>query len=273
MKKFDKPVLMPLCALGTIAFLYVPLIAVASFSVNNSRFGLTWEGFTWKWYAALFHNEQILEACWNTLFLAGVSTAIATVVGTALAIGMSRFPWGKKTASFFEFNLYMPVITPEIVFAGALVIAFATLRYFSSIFEPGMVNMIIGHVTFQVAFVALVVRSRLASFNNEIEEASRDLYASNGYTLRKVILPMLTPGIVSGAMLAFTLSLDDFIISFFTAGPTSVTLPLYIFAEVHRGITPKIHALSTVGLLLTICLVVASEKMSNKSKEKESSHA
>lgn len=273
MKKFDKPVLVPLCALGTLAFLYIPLLAVATFSVNNSRFGLTWEGFTWKWYVALFQNEQILEAVGNTLFLGCVSTVIATVLGTALAIGMSRFPWSGKTSAFFEFNLYMPVITPEIVFAGALVIAFASLRYFSSIFEPGMVNMIIGHVTFQVAFVALVVRSRLAAFNNEIEEASRDLYADNWYTMRKVILPMLTPGIVSGAMLAFTLSLDDFIISFFTAGPTSVTLPLYIFAEVHRGITPKIHALSTVGLLLTICLVVASEKISNKTKEKELPHA
>ncbi|BCS89761.1 ABC transporter permease [Pseudodesulfovibrio sediminis] len=263
----------PACALGTLAFLYVPLMAVASFSVNNSRFGLTWQGFTWKWYLELFRNEQILEAVWNTLILGFVSTIIATVVGTALAIGMSRFPWNKKTSAFFEFNLYMPVITPEIVFAGALVIAFATLRYVSSIFEPGLLNMIIGHVTFQVAFVALVVKSRLAAFNNEIEEASRDLYASNWYTMRKVILPMLTPGIVSGAMLAFTLSLDDFIISFFTAGPTSVTLPLYIYAEVHRGITPRIHALSTVGLLATILLVVISEKISNNSKKKENSHA
>ena len=273
MRKFDKPILVPMCAMGTLMFLYIPLIAVASFSVNNSRFGLTWEGFTWKWYLELFHNEQILEACWNTLLLAGISTTIATVVGTALAIGISRFPWGKKASAFFEFNLYMPVITPEIVFAGALVIAFTTLRYVSDIFEPGMVNMIIGHVTFQVAFVALVVKSRLAAFNNEIEEASRDLYADNWYTMRKVILPMLKPGIVSGAMLALTLSLDDFIISFFTAGPTSVTLPLYIYAEVHRGITPKIHALSTLGLLLTICLVVASEKISNNFREKESTDA
>jgi len=260
-------------AMGVLLFLYVPLMAVASFSVNNSRFGLIWKGFTWKWYLELFRNEQILEACLNTLILAGVSTIIATVIGAALAIGMSRFPWSRRLSAFFEINLYMPVITPEIVFAGALVIAFASLRYVSSIFEPGMLNMIIGHVTFQVAFVALVVRSRLAAFNNEIEEASRDLYADNWYTMRKVILPMLTPGIVSGAMLALTLSLDDFVISFFTAGPTSVTLPLYIFAEVHRGITPKIHALSTLGLLLTIVLVVASERISNNSSKKESNNA
>ena len=269
MRSQRKPLLVPAVALGTLAFLYIPLMAVASFSVNDSRFGLTWQGFTWKWYLELFRNEQVLEAVGNTLFLGLVSTVIATVVGTALALGLNRFPWSRKTSAFFEFNLYMPVITPEIVFAGALVIAFASLRYFSSAFEPGMLNMIIGHVTFQVAFVALVVRSRLAAFNNEIEEASHDLYASSWYTLRKVILPMLTPGIVSGAMLAFTLSLDDFIISFFTAGPTSVTLPLYIYAEVHRGITPKIHALSTVGLLVTIVLVIASQKISNSFNEKE----
>lgn len=101
MKKFDKPVLMPLCALGTLAFLYIPLIAVASFSVNNSRFGLTWKGFTWKWYIELFQNEQIIEACWNTLFLACVSTLIATILGTALAIGLSRFPWSKKNGGLF----------------------------------------------------------------------------------------------------------------------------------------------------------------------------
>ena len=129
-----KPFLIPFFAIGTLMFLYMPLIAVASFSVNNSRFGLAWQGFTWKWYLELFRNEQILEAVGNTLLLSGVSTVVATVLGTALAIGLSRFPWGRKTAAFFEFNLYMPVITPEIVFAGALVIAFASLRYISSAF-------------------------------------------------------------------------------------------------------------------------------------------
>jgi len=254
-------------AFATLAFLYTPLLAVIVFSVNKSRFGLHWGGFTFDWYKVLISNEQILEACFNTFFLAVVSTSIATILGTAMAMGLTRFPWGKKVNTFFEINLYLPIITPEIVFAGALVIAFAALRSVSSIFEPGMFTMIIGHVTFQVAFVALVVQSRLAAFNNEIEEASRDLYATNWYTFRHVLLPMMMPGIISGAMLAFTLSLDDFVISFFTAGPTSVTLPLYIFAEVHRGITPKIHALSTVGLLVTVFLVIISDRIAKTEKE------
>jgi spermidine/putrescine transport system permease protein len=251
-------------AMATFVFLYTPLLAVVIYSFNKSRFGIHWGGFSLDWYSIIIHNEQIIEACWNTVFLAVVSTCIATVLGTALAIGLGRFPWSRKLTTFFDVNLYLPVITPEIVFAGALVVAFTCLRSLSSIFEPGMFTMIIGHVTFQVAFVALVVRSRLASFNNEIEEASRDLYASNWYTFKHVLLPIMMPGIVSGAMLAFTLSLDDFIISFFTAGPTSVTLPLYIYAEVHRGITPKIHALSTVGLFATVCLVILSDRISKK---------
>ncbi len=251
-------------AMATFLFLYTPLFAVVVYSFNKSRYGIHWGGFSLDWYNVIFHNKQILEACLNTVFLGVVSTCIATVLGTALAVGLGRFPWSKKVTTFFDINLYLPVITPEIVFAGALVVAFSCLRYFSSVFEPGMFTMMIGHVTFQVAFVALVVRSRLASFNNEIEEASRDLYASNWYTFRHVLLPLMMPGIISGAMLAFTLSLDDFIISFFTAGPTSVTLPLYIYAEVHRGITPKIHALSTIGLLATISLVILSNRISKK---------
>lgn len=253
-----------LLALATFVFLYTPLLAVVIYSFNKSRFGIHWGGFSLDWYAKLLHDRLVIEACTNTFILAVVSTCIATVLGTALAIGLARYPWSKKVMTFYDTNLYLPVITPEIVFAGALVIAFTCLRSLSSIFEPGIVTMIIGHVTFQVAFVALVVRSRLASFNNEIEEASRDLYASNWYTFRHVLLPLMMPGIVSGAMLALTLSLDDFIISFFTAGPTSVTLPLYIYGEVHRGITPKIHALSTIGLLATIILVVLSDRISRK---------
>jgi len=253
-----------LLALATFVFLYTPLMAVVIYSFNKSRFGIHWGGFSLDWYSKLLHDRLVIEACTNTFILAVVSTCIATVLGTALAIGLARFPWSKKVMTFYDTNLYLPVITPEIVFAGALVIAFTCLRSISSIFEPGLVTMIIGHVTFQVAFVALVVRSRLASFNNEIEEASRDLYASNWYTFRHVLLPLMMPGIVSGAMLALTLSLDDFIISFFTAGPTSVTLPLYIYGEVHRGITPKIHALSTIGLLATIILVVLSDRISRK---------
>jgi spermidine/putrescine transport system permease protein len=255
-------------SLMTMAFLYLPLIGVAVFSVNSARRGLVWKGFTLSWYTKLFENEWILEAAWNTLVLALVSTVIATVLGTILAIGMDRFPWGKRTNGFLDIILHIPVVIPDIILAAALVVAFGLLRVVSSIFEPGLINMIIGHITFQLAFVALVVRSRLVAIGSEVEEAARDLFASNWYLLRKVMLPLLMPGIIAGGMLAFTLSLDDFVISFFTAGPESQTLPLFIFAAVRRGVTPQIHALSTLVMLITVVLVVATERFT-RSKEKE----
>jgi len=254
-------------SLMTMAFLYLPLIGVAVFSVNEARRGLVWQGFTLKWYYKLFENEWILEAAWNTLVLALVSTVVATILGTILAIGMDRFPWGKRTNGFLDIILHIPVVIPDIILAAALVVAFGLLRLVSSLFEPGLVNMIIGHITFQLAFVALVVRSRLVAIGREVEEAARDLFASNWYLLRKVMLPLLMPGIIAGGMLAFTLSLDDFVISFFTAGPESQTLPLFIFAAVRRGVTPQIHALSTLVMLITVILVVLTERFS-RSKEK-----
>ncbi|MBU0972836.1 MAG: ABC transporter permease [Proteobacteria bacterium] len=251
-------------AFGTMAFLYLPLMAVAFFSVNNTKYGLAWKGFTLNWYLQLFQNEVILHAAWNTLILAVVSTSISTVLGTALAIGMDRFPWPKKMNTGFDLLLHLPVIIPDIILAAALVVAFGFLRGISSFFEPGLFSMIVGHITFQVAFVALVVRSRLVSIGKDVEEAARDLYATTPYLLWNVTLPLLMPGIVAGAMLAFTLSLDDFVISFFTAGPDSVTLPLYIFAAVRRVVTPQIHALSTLVLLATILLVGVMERFTRK---------
>jgi len=251
-------------AMFTMGFLYLPLLAVAFFSVNATKYGLVWRGFTLDWYVKLFHNEFILEAAWNTLVLAVVSTIVATVLGTLLAIAMDRFPWSRKTNTFLDLVLHLPVVIPDIILAAALVVAFGLLRVISSAFEPGLFNMIIGHITFQIAFVALVVRSRLVTLGQEIEEAARDLFATTPYLLWRVTLPLLLPGIVAGAMLAFTLSLDDFIISFFTAGPDSITLPLFIFAAVRRGVTPQIHALSTLVLLITVILVVGMERLTRK---------
>lgn len=251
-------------SLATIAFLYLPLFGVAVFSVNAAPRGLVWKGFTLDWYVKLFDNEMILSSAWNTLLLAVISTLIATVIGTLLAIGLSRYPWGKKTNTFLDVVLHIPVVIPDIIMAGALVVAFGMLRAVSEIFEPGLFNMIIGHITFQIAFVALVVKSRLASIGHDIEEAARDLFASNWYLMRKVMIPLMMPGIVAGAMLAFTLSLDDFVLSFFTAGPESQTLPLFIYAAVRRGVTPQIHALSTLIVLITVILVIVAERLTRK---------
>jgi spermidine/putrescine transport system permease protein len=259
-------------AFFAFALLYVPLLAVAVFSVNKSKNGLMWTGFTFDWYVKLFHNENILQAALNTLLLALISTVIATVLGTMIAFGLSRFRWSKKVNAVLDGVLYIPVVTPDIVFAVALVVAFGMLRMVLAQLVPaledrnpfnlGMFTMIIAHVTFQISFVALVVRSRLISIDKSMDEAARDLFASSSYQLRKVTLPLLMPGIVSGAMLAFTLSLDDCVISFFTTGPGSATLPILIYAGVRKGVTPEIHALSTIVLLLTVILVLISERIS-----------
>ena len=201
------------------------------------------------------------------LLLAVISTIVATILGTILAIAMDRFPWRSRASNFLDIILHIPVIIPDIILAASLVVAFGLLRLVSSIFEPGLLNMIIGHITFQIAFVALVVRSRLVAIGREVEEAARDLFATNWYLLRKVMLPLLMPGIIAGAMLAFTLSLDDFVISFFTAGPDSQTLPLFIFAAVRRGVTPQIHALSTLIMLVTVVLVVLTERFTRRQKQ------
>lgn len=236
-------------------------MAVAVFSVNQTRYGLTWGGWTWQWYEGLFHNEVLWEMTRNTLVLACVSTLISTVLGTALALGLRKSAWGKRFHSILETALYLPVVTPDIILAASLVIAFSALQHVSNLFEPGMTTMILGHVTFQISFVTLVVQSRLVSLGSEIEEAAYDLYASYPACLFRVILPLIFPGILAGAMLAFTLSLDDFIISLFTSGPDSQTLPLFIYGSLKRGVTPEVHALSTLILGVTVVLVFVSERL------------
>jgi spermidine/putrescine transport system permease protein len=250
-----------LVALGVFAVLYLPMLAVAGFSVHASKMGLNWGGFTLSWYQQLLHNEQILRAAWNTLVLAVVSTAFSTVIGTMLAIGMYRFPWSPESRFKLNMLLHLPVVTPDIIFAVALVIAFSVIRYLTGLFELGLVSMIVGHVTFQISFVALAVRGRLELIGHEVEEAACDLYAGYWRVLTRVLLPMLKPGIIAGAMLAFTLSLDDFVISFFTSGPKSTTLPLFIYASVKRGVTPEIHALSTLVMLITVVVVGLMQKL------------
>jgi spermidine/putrescine transport system permease protein len=196
--------------------------------------------------------------------VAAISTVIATIIGTTLALGLDRCPWPKPLGRFFNLIINLPVVVPDIIMAVALTMAFSFLRQFSSTFDMGMTTLIIGHITFQISFVTLIVRSRLASLNVETDEAARDLYASSTYLFLKITLPLILPGILAGAMLAFTLSLDDFIISFFIHGPESVTLPIYIYASLKRGLSPEIHALSTVMLLFTVILAIGAERLSRK---------
>jgi spermidine/putrescine transport system permease protein len=251
-------------AYATLVILYLPSLAVAFFSVNKARFGLNWKGFTLMWYQKLLENEYILEAALNSLILAAITTVIATVIGTALALGLERTPWPKRYARLFDVIVNAPVVVPDVIMAVALILAFSVLRKFSGFFELGFSTLILGHVTFQISFVALIVRSRLASLNPETREAALDLFASSYYHFRRVTLPLILPAVLAGAMLAFTLSLDDFIISFFIHGPESVTLPIYIFASLKRGLTPETNALSTVCLIVTVILALLAERLTRK---------
>ncbi len=243
-------------AYASFAMLYLPIVVVAVFSVNDSWRGQEWRGFTLRWYVRVFQDEQVLAAAGNTLWLAGVSTLLATLLGTLLALGMERAPWSRSTLSLMDLSLHLPVVTPDIILAASLVVAFRVLRGVWDVFDPGLFTMILGHVTFQIPFVALVVRGRLRVLGSSLDEAAHDLYARGGALMRRLTLPLLAPGIAAGAMLAFTLSLDDFVISFFTASPRSTTLPILIYSELRRGVTAGTHALSTMIFLVTVMLVL-----------------
>ena len=231
-------------------FMYAPIAVVIVFSFNAAHHGGPWTGFTTQWYGRLLDSADKIAATKNTLVLAVVSTLIATVLGTMLGYGLSRY-WfpGKK---LFSWLMYIPVVIPDIVMAVALLAFFKELGNALKFFTMGIMTMIIAHITFQIPFVAIVVRSRLAGIDPAIEEAAHDLGASSWQTFWSVTFPMMVPGVLAGAMLAFTLSLDDFVVSFFTTGPGATTLPILIYSSVKRGITPDINALSTLIVLASV---------------------
>ncbi len=239
-----------LASTGLYLFLYAPIAVVVIYSFNAARFGAGWKGFTTKWYGALLENSQALAAAKTTLLLALLSTAISTALGTLLAYGLGRYRFPGR--AFAARCLYLPVFVPDIVMAVALLLFYSLFRGWFEFLELGLFTMVLAHVTFQIPFVTIVVRSRLADLDPTIEEAARDLGANAWQTFRHVTLPMMFPGVVAGALLALTLSLDDFVVSFFTSGPGSTTLPILIYSSVKRGITPDINALSTLLLLASI---------------------
>lgn len=231
-------------------FMYAPIVVVIVFSFNAAKYGGPWRGFTTDWYARLFDSPEKLIATRNTIVLGVVSTVIATALGTGLGYGMSRYDFpGKK---LFAFAMYIPVMIPDIVMAVAMLSFYALVRSWLGLFELGMTTMIIAHITFQIPFVAIVVRSRLAGMDPAIEEAAHDLGADSWRTFWHVTVPLMLPGVLAGGMLAFTLSLDDFVVSFFTTGPGATTLPILIYSSVKRGITPDINALSTLIVLVSV---------------------
>lgn len=241
-------------------FFYAPILVLVLFSFNSGRFVSQWEGFSLQWYVTLFQNDAIALALRNSLIVATISTVISTVLATLVAVGMERFTFPGKLA--MDSVLYLPIIIPDIAMAVMLLLFFVqagqALGLIGFRFTLGLGTVILAHVAFNVAFVTVTVRARLANFDRSLEEAARDLYANEWSTFRFVTLPLIMPGILAGALLAFTMSLDDFVVTFFTSGPGSTTLPLRIYSMVKTGITPEINALSTLMLLASMVLVFAS---------------
>ncbi|RMF05703.1 MAG: ABC transporter permease [Chloroflexi bacterium] len=256
----------------SFVFLYLPIVVLVAFSFNDSRLAARWSGFTLKWYGLMFTSEAVLTAFWNSLVVAVVSTVISTILGTMTAIGMERFRFPfRKT---YDGILYLPVIVPDIVMGVSLLAFFAlALDVINSSFNltgdstlrAGLGTVIIAHVAFNISFVAIVVRTSLRDFNKALEEAAMDLGANEWTTFRRVTLPLIMPGILGGALLAFTLSLDDFVITFFTTGPGATTLPIEVFGRIRRAIGPDINAISTVMLVMSIGLVVLSQILQRRS--------
>jgi spermidine/putrescine transport system permease protein len=238
-------------------FLYVPILILIVFSFNSSRFVTSWSGFSFRWYGELFQNEAMMLAMRNSLIVAVASTLLSTVFGTMVALAMERHQFFGKFA--FDALLYLPIIIPDIAMAVMLLLFFVMSK-----FTLSLTTIIISHVAFNISFVAVVVRARLVGFDRSLEDAAQDLGANEIQTFWHVTLPLLMPAILGGALLAFTLSLDDFVITFFTAGVGSTTLPLRIYSMVKLGITPEINAVSTLMLLASMTLLMLSLLLQRK---------
>lgn len=246
-------------------FMYLPLAMILAASFNDSRLGVEWKGFTTRWYAQAAQDGQIRNAVKNTLIVAAGSTAISTVLGTMLAYGLARRRFAGRQA--ISNALLLPIAVPDIVMAVSLLLFFSLMRQWTGLFQLGLSAMILAHVTFQIPFVSLVVGARLKGFDASLEEAASDLGASRWQRLRLVTLPLLRPGIVAAALLAFTLSLDDFVVSFFTSGPGSTTLPIYIYSSVKRGLSAEVHALSSLLLLAAILGTIGVTILQRRNKK------
>ena len=240
-------------------FIYLPVVILIIFSFNNTRSVALFTGFSTEWYTALANNEELLDAARNSLLVGLITTIVATIIGTLTALAMDRYRFKLRTT--FDANLYLPIVIPEIVLGIALLLFFnqALFPFLQNVFgiraSTGLPTIIISHIAFDIPFVYVIVRARLADFDKTLEEAAADLGADEWNTFQQVTLPLLMPGIIGGALMAFTLSLDDYLITAFTKGIRDQTMPLYIYSLVRRGVTPEINALSTALLLGSIGLV------------------
>jgi spermidine/putrescine transport system permease protein len=250
---------------GVLAFLYIPLLTLMAFSFNDSKRNIVWQGFTLDWYREVLADTELLIAFGNSLTIAAVSTLFSTILGALTALLLWRFSFRAK--SLLEGVLALPIVVPEICLGVAFLVFFAdVLPWPSELAWPlNMGAIIIAHVTFSFSFVALVVRACLSSFNREVEEAARDLGAGEWRILIDILVPHMRPGLIAGALLAFTLSLDDFVITFFTSGPDTTTFPIKVYSMVRFSVTPAVNAASTLLIVITFALTALALKLQGTS--------
>jgi spermidine/putrescine transport system permease protein len=246
-------------------FLYAPIALIVGFSFNSGRYAMDWQGFSVQWYGKAFSNPLIVEALRTSLTIAGTTALLSAIIGTLTALGLERVRGILR--HIFDALLYIAIMVPGIVIGISTLIAFVTLfnivnpwlmAFWSLKIEMGIWTVIAAHVLFNIAVVCLLIRARLAGMDRSLVEASEDLYATPFGTFRQVVLPLLAPSILAGFLLSFTFSFEDFIIAFFVAGP-NVTLPIYVFSSIRRGITPEINAVGTVVLMSSFVLLIAAQ--------------
>jgi len=247
--------------LAVTIFLYAPLITLMAFSFNNSRRNIIWRGFTLDYYVAVFQDGDLLTAFGNSLTIAAVSTVVSVVLGalTALLLWRFRFPF----KPMLEGALSLPIVVPEICMGVAMLVFFTqVLPWPTQLAWPlNLGAIIISHISFSFSFVAIVIRARLASFNRELEEAAKDLGAGEWRIFRDILIPHMRPGLLAGALLAFTLSLDDFVITFFTSGPDTTTFPVKVYSMARFSPSPEINAASTLLIVITVALTAIALRL------------
>ncbi len=251
---------------GVTFFLYAPLMVLFVFSFNDSKANVVWRGFTFKYYGKVFKNESLMEALGNSLTIAFLATIVSLVLGALAAVMLWRFRFPLKAG--VEGTMSLPIVVPEICMGVAMLIFFASIGWPTDLPWPLSLSAItIAHITFCFPFVTMVVRARLSSFNREEEEAAKDLGATEWQAFRDVLIPHMKPGLIAGALLAFTLSLDDFVITFFTSGPNTTTFPVKVYSMVRFSVTPEVNAVSSLLILLTIILTAVALKLQDISGE------
>jgi len=237
---------------ATMVFLYLPIAILIGFSFNTSRLNIVWQGFTFDWYAAIWRDAVLVKSLENSLYIASITTALSVVLGTAGAWLLYRYRF--PGARLWQTLIFVPMLVPEVIMGVSLLIFFVVVRL-----ELGFTSIIISHVTFCFPFVLVAVQARLAGLDPALEEAAMDLGATPSGAFRRVLVPYLMPAIVAGALMSFTLSLDELIVTYFTASAGTRTLPLEIFGRVKKGLDPTLNAISTVFIVFTAVLVVTTE--------------